>query len=130
MCTGLSFSFVSEYDDFESCFSVVKDFLKQIYESKDCLKISYLKLSIRLSFVASYFAWSRDILRQMAQLLIKIIQDTSINAIAINGFKFSIKQIEYFNFWFTPPFGEATINKKGDQIVLVRYLNNTKQMYN
>ena len=103
------------------CFRLLKDIVNEIYQSKDRLKLTYLEL--RMNFDGTIYQWSRTILNQVAQLLIKITQDTSINAIAIHGIKFSSQQVEFFNFWFTSPFGEANINKKGDKLVLVRYLN-------
>ena len=97
----------------------MKNFLHQIYQNKDDLKLTYFKLSVH--FKTEWY--HSNITNQIAQLLIKITQDTSINAIAVDGLKFSKKDIEFFNFWFTPPFGEASTNKKRDQIVLVRFLN-------
>ena len=89
--------------------------------------MTHLKLRIgkcRSAYRYSACRWPGDILNQIAQLLTKITQNTSINAISVNGICFSQKEIDFFKFWFTQPFGDATINKDKDNILLVRYLNN------
>ena len=98
---------------------LLKEFFNQIYQSKDCLRLRYLTIFTTLS----KYTLSPNVLNQIAQSLIKITQETSINAISVDGIKFSIKEIEFFNFWFSQPFGEATINENRDRVLLIRYLD-------
>ena len=120
MCTlkGVSFPYKVPHE-------WIKHFFNQIYQNKDCLKLPYFKLSVDFSPRRnSRYLWNHsNLTHEISQLLIKITQNTSINAISVDGVKFSDKDVEFFNFWFTPPFGEASINKKRNQIVLVRYLH-------
>ena len=123
---GISLPFsVRSPQHFQACVVLLKDFFNQIYQSKDFLRLTYFKVSTFLHTGPSSkkCMWSPNILNQIAQSLIKITQKTSINAIGVDGIKFSNKETEFFNFWFTPPFGEATINKKRDQVLLIRYFD-------
>ena len=125
-CIGISLPFgVDSFQHFQTCVGLLKDFFNQIYQSKDCLRLTYFKIStfFYTRFSSSRYIWLPNVLNQIAQSLIKITQETSINAIDVNGIKFSIKEIEFFNFWFTQPFGEATINEKRDKVLLIRYLH-------
>ena len=100
---GISLPFsVRSPQHFQACVVLLKDFFNQIYQSKDFLRLTYFKVSTFLHTGPSSkkCIWSPNILNPIAQSLIKITQKTSINAIGVDGIKFSNKETEFFNFWF------------------------------
>lgn len=135
----LGLSFFAQHDirtnysdiDHDSYCQLIVYLMNQVYQHKDlithrlsyhCLTINPISLNVSGKLRAAWLKNSPNLATEMAQLVIKITQYTSIRTISIKGIKFPKKEIEFFKFWYDEPFGKMIMDQD-DEIAVIRNCN-------